>query len=133
MTKLATRLLIRCPVKDPGPLAQLAEQVTLNHQVAGSSPARLTSPFFSSVFTVHSPLVPPLRNNYHNHAWPADILLDTPLAGRGYHKLPTASRRPILAMVLLALSVGIAAGGAGEPSRGLAPPSLPEYVVEVVP
>ena len=41
--KLAIRLLINLPVFDHGPLAQLAEQVTLNHPVAGSSPARLTT------------------------------------------------------------------------------------------
>ena len=122
--KLALRLLIRLPVNNSGPLAQLAEQVTLNHPVGGSSPPRLT---------IHSPFDPPLRNNQFDHAWPANILLDTPLAGRGYHIIPTASRRPILAMVLLAMSERVAAGGAGEPSRGLVPPSLPEYVVEVVP
>ena len=87
--KLARRLLIKWPVNNRGPLAQLAEQVTLNHQVTGSTPVRLTTLFILSVFnfptnsTFVSPsFVSPLLKNQSDHAWPAGFLFVFPPSER---------------------------------------------------
>ena len=88
----------------------------------------------------------PLLLEYQpGQAWPAGTLLlssclkkyafilRTAWPPQSLYIVPTALRRPILVMVLLAMSGRVAAGGASKPSLGLAPPPLPEYRTEVVP
>ena len=116
--KLATRLLIKLPVEESGPLAQLAEQVTLNHQVTGSTPVRLTILFNLSVFNLPttSTFVIPLLKNQSDHAWPAGFFICAPESN---------------------VTISSITDNANETSRSLAiltkaPLTLPEYMVEVM-
>ena len=124
--QLSRRLLINCSVSSQkeyrGPLAQLAEQATLNRQVGGSSPPRPTKNQPKSLlrYLLYSLLKDP----------PDDAYTITP---HSLYKLPTALSGPFRDEVRLVLSGPIAAGGAGELSPETASPLLPEYGVEVQP
>ena len=134
--KLGIRLLINCRVKKSGPLAQLEEQVTLNHPVAGSSPARLTILFSPLVFSFpnSNSFVPPLLKNQSDHAWPAGFLL-SPTRLKGYNIVcgdgedTTYAARPLLLNHQLVAKHK----RRNEPLVYTAPFPLPEYVVEVLP
>lgn len=66
--KLSRRLLINCSVggrKEYGPLAQLAEQGTLNAQVAGSTPARLTKIVSTNLPGTKTPLLNTATHQLH--------------------------------------------------------------------
>lgn len=139
-----TRLLIKCPEKQTerpkeqyAPLAQLAEQLTFNQRVAGSSPARRTTP------SQPDPQVQlPAGQKYTSAVKKYQVLKNQPatlgLAGflfifsgkLSLNTLPAASVRRFL---LPAISVWAAADLPGEPSPGMAPSLLPEYGMEVAP
>lgn len=112
--KLSRRLLINRsvggrPEKWRGPLAQLAEQATLNRQVGGSSPPRPTKRGITNALgQIYHPH--PLLKDQSGHAWPAGFLLPPP-RGWGYN---------------------IITGSVDETKPLSAPSLLPEFGVEVM-
>ena len=121
--QLSRRLLISRSVSGQeeyrGPLAQLAEQGTLNAQVAGSSPARLTN------LLLKSP--PDLVLTSHRNRLTADT-------GGSLYIIPTTLKRPLPRAVSVVLSEHVPYNDASETAwRMTAPSTLPECVAEVAP
>ncbi len=129
--KLAMRLLIKCRVSGQkeyrGPLAQLAEQATLNRQVGGSSPPRpTTKPTGDSPELKSRPY--PLLKSPHIQANSSDNSASISL-----YIVKTAQVGPFRASVPLALLGPAAVGGVGERSPEMAPLRLLQYAAEVWP
>ena len=125
----STRLLIKCSktahLNKPkcGPLAQLVEQLTFNQRVAGSSPARLTTPSLPDAVKLAYLINQPPKTGWAGFS----IYIYSPIA---LDKLATAlSGSPLVVRPGLVL-LWVAAGG-GESSPVTSPMVLPQYALEV--
>ena len=126
----STRLLIKCSktahLNKPnhGPLAQLVEQLTFNQRVAGSSPARLTTPSLPDAIKVAYLIL-----NQPPKTGPAGFSIDISFL-TALDKLATAlSGSPLVVRPGLVL-LWVAAGG-GEFSPVTSHMVLPQYALEV--
>ena len=143
--KLAIRLLISVRVSGPekwhGPLAQLVEQVTLNHQVEGSSPSRLTNPSPPKVQEDANQKYQSLEKKYHflknqpAKRGQAGSLFACPTSGRDYNNITDNGDATLPLIGPLTLRDSIVLNNANETDKPslAAPSTLPEYVMGVMP
>ena len=126
--KLATRLLISVRVsglkEQRGPLAQLAEQWTLNPPVEGSNPSRLTKAKLADLVAsdhldrlCHKRTTRLLLKNQPRHAWPTGFLFAPSVRTRVYNIVTDNADETALSLATLTTALL----------------TLPEYMVEVTP
>ena len=133
--KLATRLRILLPIPTtPGPpwgSAGTGRQAWLRTTCRKASGFESPLPHYLESLCYES-LPGFLLKSPPAQVWPP-LFLPCFSTAKALYRLETALSGPSSDEVRLVLSRPVAAGGAGEPSPGMAPPLLPQYVVEVVP
>ena len=114
------------PKEQYAPLAQLVEQLTFNQRVAGSSPARLTTPSLPDVIKLAYLIL-----NQPIQLWAAGFSIYISFLTALDKLATTLSGSPLAVRPGLVL-LWVAAGG-GESSPVTSPMVLPQYALEVTP